>query len=202
MSYVPAGHLPDGHLPDGHLPEASESTFTPVPRLRFVARRRNGIDSLFTFAPVIKDPAEQLLVELDFYAWCVTEWKPNEWHEVGDLIRPTRGNGYPYGCTTAGTTGFREPSYWPRAQDATLSGDGSVVWQRRPASATEGLSAISDPSAISDITVNDIAVDESTKILATYANGGNDGVDYEVAFTFTLAGVIRVARQLVLVRHS
>lgn len=154
----------------------------------------------YIFDPVEKDPAGGRKVTLDLFAICANFWRPNEQYAQGDYIRPNRANGFSYECTTAGTSNFREPSYWPQTVGATKT-EGSVTWTCRAAS-TNGLAAITSPSAASDLTVSDVSVEESTKIIATYGIGGTDGEDYDVVFTFTLDGVPRVARQTVRVRKQ
>jgi hypothetical protein len=208
MSFQPEGFQPDGYQPDGYQPEASDA-FVPSPRAYFRARREQKAfpvrlimttENEYIFDPVDKDPAGARKVVLDLFAICANFWRPNEQYSAGDFVRPNRANGFSYECTTAGTSNFREPSYWPQTIGATKT-EGSVTWTCRAAS-TNGLAAITSPSAASDLTVSDVSVEESTKILATYASGGTDGDDYDVVFSFTLDGVTRVARQTVRVRKQ
>jgi len=157
-------------------------------------------ESEYIFDPVTKDPAGARKVVLDLFAICANFWRPNEQYSAGEFIRPNRANGFSYECTTAGTSAFREPISWPRVTGVTVT-DGSVTWTCRAAS-TNGLAAVTGPTAASDLTVIDVSAEESTKILATYAIGGTDGEDYDAVFTFTLDGVTRVARQTVRVRKQ
>jgi len=154
----------------------------------------------FRFPDACKDPAEYLKVELECYSWCANRWRPNEQYSAGEFVRPRRPNGFAYECTTAGLSGDREP-IWNRVIDALGPVDGSAQWTCR-AAGSNGLMPISAPSAQSDpsgLTISDVAISESTKILATYSGGSLDQ-DHDVVFTFTLNGVARVARQVVKIR--
>lgn len=154
----------------------------------------------YTFGAVDKDAAESLAVELNLFTLCSVYWAPNEIYSSGQYVRPTRPTGFAYECTTGGTTGAREPRDWPTTLTQTIT-DGSVVWTCRAAS-TNGVNAITSPSATSDptgLTISSVSVSESTKILATYS-GGTLGQDYDAVFSFTLDGVTRIARQTVRIR--
>lgn len=146
-----------------------------------------------------KDPDESIPVVLDCFNLCANFWRGNEQFGLGEYIRPNRANGFSYECTTAGTSAFREP-IWPTTISATVT-DGSATWTCRAASAN-GLNGITSPSATSDpvgLTISDISVTESTKILASY-EGGDESESYDAVFSFTLDGVTRVARQRVPVK--
>jgi hypothetical protein len=145
-----------------------------------------------------KDPAEEWSGILDCFPICAVYWASNEQFGSGDFIRPTRATGFAYECTTAGTAGAREP-VWPRVVAATVT-DGSVTWTCRAAS-TNGINAITSPSVVSDPTglTVDVDVEEGTKLIPTYS-GGTVGQDYDAVFSFTLNGLLRVARQRVPIR--
>lgn len=146
------------------------------------------------------NPGESVPVVLDCFNLCATFWRANEQYSQGEFIRPNRATGFAYECTTGGTSGAREPTYWPTTIAATRT-EGSVTWTCRSA-VTNGISAISNPSAVSDpagLTISDVSVSESTKILATY-EGGTEGEEYDAVFTFTLNGATRIARQRVPVK--
>jgi hypothetical protein len=157
--------------------------------------------SAYRFGVIQKDPAETLKVSLSLFRVCANTWRPNEQYLVAEHVRPTRATGYSYECTTAGTSGAREP-VWNRSADADMAAlDGSVQWTCREAG-DNGLNAVSSPSAVSDpigLTIADVSISESAKILATYS-GGTLGQDYDAVFSFTLDGVPRVARQRVEIR--
>jgi len=147
----------------------------------------------------LKDPGEDLKVELSFFDYCANFWRSNVEFATSDYVRPTRSTGYAYTAQTGGLSGAREP-VWPRAVDSTIA-DGSVTWKCVTAGAA-GLSAITSPTASSDptgLTISAVSVDDTCNILATYS-GGVAGQDYDAVFTFTLGGVTRVARQAVKVR--
>jgi len=152
-----------------------------------------------TFPDALKDPGAGKKVELNLFTYCANYWRPNELVQVGEFYRPTRPTGYSYEVTTAGTFGAREP-VWPTSEGGTVP-SGSAVLTCRAAGAN-GLNAISDVSATSDptgLTISDVSVSETAKILATYS-GGTLGQDYDAVFTYTLNGVTRVARQTVKIR--
>ncbi len=158
-------------------------------------------DGELTFTSVEVDPAETKKVTLSLFRWCANFWRANEAYELLDFIRPIKANGFAYECTTPGTSGSVEP-IWPRTLGSTCA-DGSVVWTCRAAS-TNGLNAITNPSAVSEptgLSISSVSVSESTKILASYS-GGALGQDFDAVFTFTLNGVSRVARQRVKVRKQ
>lgn len=146
------------------------------------------------------NPGESVPVVLDCFNLCATFWRANEQHSTGDFIRPNRANGFSLECTSPGTTGSREPLVWPTTIGATLT-EGSVTWTCR-AAGTNGISVIASPNAVSDptgLTISDVAVSESAKILATY-EGLTEGQEYDAVFTFTLNGMTRIARQRVPVK--
>lgn len=159
----------------------------------------SACDVDFRLPPATKDPDESLPVTLNFYGDCVNAWRRNEPYSTLEFVRPfAKPNGYAYECTTAGVSGAREP-VWPTTLARTVT-DGSIVWTC-VAAGSNGINPITAPTAVADsgLTVTDVIVVEAYKILATYA-GGTDGTDYEVAYSFTLNGVTRSARQIVQVR--
>lgn len=159
-------------------------------------------DTDYTWAPVVlNDPEEARGVALSLYRECANFWRANEAYGLGEYIRPNRATGYSYECTTAGSSGAREP-VWPTSIGATVP-DGSVTWTCAPAAAN-GVTAISAPTASSEPTglaITNVSVSESTKILATYsAPGSTFGQDFDAVFSFTLDGEPRRARQQVQIR--
>lgn len=203
MSYQPEGLQPDGYQPDDYQPEADGSSAAIDVRQRFAVTFpffATDATDFRTFQPAAKDPSEDLLVELDLFLWCANFWRANEQVALNEHVRPRRPTGFAYKATTAGTTGMREPGYWPRTLGFTVV-SGSVTFTAVAAEAN-GLSPITDPSAVPDptgLTITSVSASESTKILATY-QGGTLDQDYDAVFSFTLNGVPRVARQKVMVR--
>lgn len=155
-------------------------------------------DIEYRFASVTKDPAEERDVKLECFSMCANFWAPNQVYAAGTYVRPTRPTGFAYLTILGGLSGAVEPR-WPEALSATKI-DGSVEWTCS-APGANGLNAVSSPaaSAPTGITATGVAVADSTRILATY-NGGTEGQDYDVAFTFTINGRARVGRQTVRVR--
>lgn len=181
--------------------------FARPSRLRFVATQDDGDASdvasatSFRFSrSCLKDPGEQLSVELDFYHLAIARWAPNDLCAAGETIRPDVGTGFAYVVDVAGTTAA-DPPRWPRTANATVQ-DGSVTW-RAVSAGNLGLHAITDtPTATSEpegLTVSEISVEEDFKVLATFG-GGVLGRTYDVAFTLVLRGKTRVARLRVEVR--
>lgn len=155
-------------------------------------------DNDFTFPDATKDPAEEKKVTLNLFKYCANYWRANEPFDLNEYARPRKATGFAY-QSGGGTSGAREP-IWPTTLGRTVT-DGSVTWTCVVAQAN-GLNAVSAPSATPDplgITITDVSVSETTKILATY-QGGTLGQDYDAVFTFTLNGIARVARQKVLIR--
>lgn len=79
------------------------------------------------------------------FAWLealVDEWAPEYLYQAGQVIRPSRANGYLLVCTRAGLSGFREPA-WPREENAQVDGElggvavGTAEWSvKRPENAS------------------------------------------------------------------
>jgi len=152
---------------------------------------------------VTKDPEETLGVELSCFALCANYWTSNEQHQVGDFVWPTRPNGYVYECTTAGRTGRLEPR-WNIVADQVLANlDGSSQWTCRRGdlqgtTPITGTPVVTPPTGLSGSAV---VINEGTKLLVDYIGGTLDD-DYEVKFTFTIAGRTRIGRQTVYVRKK
>jgi hypothetical protein len=153
----------------------------------------------FTFDPVMVDPAESFKVELELFGKCANFWRPNEPFTASEFVRPGRATGFAYQASTDGLSGAREP-VWPTTLGGTMR-DGSLLWTC-VAAGTNGLNAVSAPVASSyppGLTISTVSVSESTIILATYAvASGIEGQQFEAIFDFTLNGVTRRARQLVI----
>jgi hypothetical protein len=147
----------------------------------------------------IKDPAEPLKVSINCYDMCVLRWQPNEPYSAGDFFRPRVPNGFSYEVTVSGVSGHTEPRYPTTIGGTVVNGSMTITCR---AAGSNGLNAISAPTAVSEptgLTISAVSVSEIYKILATYS-GGTVDLDYDVVFTFTLDGVSRVARQTVKVR--
>lgn len=153
----------------------------------------------FRLDAITKDPEESYPVLFSFYDWCANVWEPNEQYDVGEYLRPTRPNGFAY-QSSGGTSSNRSPIF-PIVTGATVT-DGSQTLTCVPAGAN-GLSSLSEltASVIDDLAISGLSILEVANIAATYM-GGTDGSDYEVKYSFTLDGLLRIARQLVRVRKQ
>lgn len=58
-------------------------------------------------------------------SWATT-WAASTAYTVGDVVRPTTGNGHLYRCVVAGTSGTTEPT-WPTAGGQTVV-DSGATW--------------------------------------------------------------------------
>ncbi len=56
-----------------------------------------------------------------------TTWAASTAYKVGDIVRPTTGNGYVYRCFVAGTTGASEPT-WSTTKGDNVA-DGTAEWE-------------------------------------------------------------------------
>jgi hypothetical protein len=55
-------------------------------------------------------------------------WAASTAYNVGDVVRPTTGNGHLYRCVVAGTSHTVEPTWITVAQRETSEGSGTVKW--------------------------------------------------------------------------
>jgi len=156
----------------------------------------------YTISPsAVKSPDDTIPVEVDLYAKCANLWRANEDFTTGEFIYPTTPNGFSYEVTSGGRTGAKEPRYPTTLANTVTSGSATLTCR---AASAGGLNSVTSPSAVSDptgLTISNIAVSESRKITANYT-GGTLGQDYDVVYTFTLAGLTRVARHRVEVRKK
>ena len=98
------------------------------------------------------------------------------------FVRPQRGTGFYYECTTAGRTSAHYPT-WPRAAAETVT-DGSVVWTARHPT---GSSIPTITSAVWTVPTG-LTLDAQSEIgLVAFitVSGGTDGVDYDVLCRMT-----------------
>jgi len=57
-----------------------------------------------------------------------TAWAGTTAYAVGDIVRPTTGNGHLFRCVVAGTSHSAEPSWVTTPQRETAEGSGAVRW--------------------------------------------------------------------------
>lgn len=57
-----------------------------------------------------------------------TPWAASTGYVIGDVVRPTTGNGHLYRCVVAGTSHSAEPTWGLVAQRETAEGAGAVRW--------------------------------------------------------------------------
>jgi hypothetical protein len=128
-----------------------------------------------------KDPDVAVTYSIDWHDLIVREAKRDFDFDEAELVRPQRGTGFYYQCTTAGRTSADYPT-WPRADGETVN-DGSVVWTTRAPSAS-----IPSVSAAVWTVPTGLTLDSQAEIgSVTYItlSGGTDGVDYEVTCLMT-----------------
>lgn len=204
---------PDGAQPDGAQPGAITTTAPSIVRNDFALRLgawrthvppegetaellndfRNSFDG-----DALKAADESYPVRLRLYDMTVARWKANKAFAIAEVCRPIEPNGFAYVVSKGGTTGFRQPRF-PTTLGIVVP-DGSAEWTCI-AAASNGISPITAPAATSSpagLTISDVSVESDSDILATYA-GGVSGICYEAIYTFTMDGLPRVARHLVLI---
>ena len=129
-----------------------------------------------------KDPDAPATYSIDFHDSVVREAKRDYDFSSGQYVRPQRGTGFYYECTTAGRTSAHYPT-WPRAATETVN-DGSVVWTARHPT---GSSIPTITSAVWTPPIG-LTVDSQSEVgLVAFVtlSGGTDGVDYEVLCRMT-----------------
>jgi len=127
-------------------------------------------------------------------SWSAT-WAATTAYAVGQVIRPTTGNGHLYKCITAGTTGSSEPT-WPTTALGTVD-DGTATWIEI------GVAAIiwnsSNPSWASSTITSRYAVffvdgaAGSSDYLISYIDFGQDESSSSSEFTVVIddTGIVR-----------
>jgi hypothetical protein len=133
--------------------------------------------------------------EINLLPLCARRWQGDEYVEVGEIVLPTKGNGYAAQCLTAGTTAHLEPP-WPD-RDGLTKKDGSATWTMIPAD-DNGIDVATTPTqevAPAGLTVNDLAVVEGRKLVGYYS--ASSASVYVVRFGVMINGLQRYARQQV-----
>lgn len=129
-----------------------------------------------------KDPNVPATYSVDFHDELVREAKRDYDFTAGQFVRPQRGTGFYYECTTAGRTSAHYPT-WPRAAAETIT-DGSVVWTARAPSG----SSIPTISSVTWTLPSGITKDSQSEVgLVAFItlSGGTDGVDYDILCRMT-----------------
>jgi hypothetical protein len=177
-----------------------------TPTARTSVRVRFKLGSLYganehLIREVIKDAGTQLPISIDCYDAVANEWLPNEEYGNGEYIRPRTPNGYAQRALNGGLSGGREPRWAATLTEQTR--DGGIIWECAAANAN-GLTPITNLEATSSpagVVIANLAVEENTKIVATYA-GGELGKSYDVVFNFKIDGLPFVARQTVTIAEQ
>jgi len=132
-----------------------------------------------TLAP--KDPNVPATYSINWHDQLVREPRRDFDFASGVFVRPQRGTGFYYECTTAGRTSAYYP-VWPREAAQTIA-DGSVVWTTRAPSAS-----IPDVSTAVWTVPSGITKDsqlEDGPITYITLSGGTDGEDYDILCRMT-----------------
>lgn len=171
-------------------------------------------DPLYRWPQVTKDADDTYPAQLGLWALCAQFWSPNEAYDIGDFAWPRiqvlngqiiKGAiGFVMECTSAGRSATREPRWSLTADVAMDTLDGSVQWTPRvgdlqgviPVTSPTVRSIIASDGVAQDLTTSSVIVNESTKLLVDYL-GGTSGLSYDVEFSFTIGGRLRIGRQLV-----
>jgi hypothetical protein len=129
-----------------------------------------------------KDPNAPATYSIDFHDDVVQEASRDSDFIAAQFVRPQRGTGFYYECTTAGRTSAYYPT-WPREAGETVN-DGSAVWTARHPTG----SSIPTISSVTWTVPSGITKDSQTEVgLVAFitVSGGTDGVDYEVLCRMT-----------------
>lgn len=158
----------------------------------------------YTFPDLIKDAGDTIPFRLEFAGTpeVVQYWPADQQVAANEYCRPLTPNGHAYQAQNAGRTASEEPA-WPETLGGTVV-DGEVTWVCVE-SETNGFNLVASPTAVTEpatgLSVDSVTVEEGTSIVGDYA-GGEYGQDFDVTFSFTIAGRARKARQRVLIRKK
>lgn len=94
-----------------------------------------------------------------------TTWAGTNAQNVGDIIRPTAGNGYVYICVVAGTTGGSQPT-WPTVPGQTVA-DSGATWSCLGESVTVWSSAAASWSSATFSTAYGVIYDAQSGTAST-----------------------------------
>lgn len=92
-------------------------------------------------------------------------------YSVGQVVRPSIGNGFLYYCSAGGTSGGSAPT-WPTVEGATVS-DGAVVWTCLGATIVQLLATIPTLTFTSTDFQKLVFYDPTTGVLVACWNSGN-----------------------------
>jgi len=148
-----------------------------------------------------KDPADKLDYAVDFEGAITNRVMRGRNYSLTMRVRPSKATGYEYECTTAGQTGWREPKF-PMTIGATVV-DGSVVWTCRALSnASLSTTVASTPTwSAPGLTLSGETLIGQRAI--AYIEGGEDGQDYSIVVTATMAdGSVRTKVVILPVRRA
>jgi hypothetical protein len=129
-----------------------------------------------------KDPDVPATYSIDFHDAVVREARRDYDFTAAQFVRPQRGTGFYYECTTAGRTKGQYPE-WPRAAGQTVT-DGSVVWTARHPSSSSIPSITSVVWTVPSGLTKD-SQSEVGRVAFVTLSGGTDGVDYEILARMT-----------------
>ena len=131
-----------------------------------------------------KDPDTDATYEIDAFDLILAEALRERAYAVGDVIRPTRDNGFFLECTKAGRTGRYNP-YSPRQANQVIR-DGSTDWISRHPSEVVVVSIAAvlwliDPAG--ELAV--VAQSHSGTVATVTLTGGRNGTSYDVTARLT-----------------
>jgi hypothetical protein len=129
-----------------------------------------------------KDPNVPATYSIDFHDAVVREPRRDYDFTAAQFVRPQKGTGFYYECTTAGRTSAHYPQ-WPRAASETVT-DGSVVWTARHPTASS-IPSISSVTWTVPTGITKDSQSEVGRVAFVTLSGGTDGVDYDILCRMT-----------------
>lgn len=129
-----------------------------------------------------KDPDVPATYSIDWRRELIGEALRQTEFVSGAVVRPQRGTGFYYECTTAGLTGRQYPT-WPRAGGEVVR-DGSVEWTARHPDDASVPTVSSAVWTVPDGITKDSQSETDTHTHITLS-GGTDGEDYELTCRMT-----------------
>ena len=186
--------------------QGDSSALSQEPRSLFFARPGTiygdrQADEYRFFDSLVKDPETQHRVSLDLYRIIARQWRPNQYYDPSDAVRPLIENGFAMRITKAGTTGSRPPRVPAKVGEPVA--DGSAIWEVTEADqdSLHEIGSINTDVLPAGLDLLNGALVDGRYIWITYSGGQLD-TDYDAKFSLTVGGLNLVFRQKVMVREQ